>query len=674
MFKDVYNKLNAEISAQIPFNYVAEISRHHRIQASPGLRDAVTYAVETLKENGVNAEVKSYPANDKDYAWTSLMFKEWSCKNAELELVEPEDKAKFLARWHESKLSLIQKSQPTFPEGVTAEVVLLEDGETQKEYKKLDVKNKIVLSKGDLNRVYELAIKQRGAIGIITDRQWVREPDLPEGELEDALKYTSFWWNPGDVPCFGFVLTPRNGKWLRKLIKESKKPVKVHAKVESTLSEGLLDNAVATIPGETNEEVIVVAHICHPQPSCNDNASGSAATMEAARAIQKLISEKQLSKPKRTIRFTLVPEMSGTYAYLADREKDILQMVAAINMDMVGEKQDVCGGPFIVERTPESTPSYVNALIQAIFDEIKGEVKNLGGSSRYALFKHHVSPFSGGSDHYVYSDPSVGVPCPMLIQWPDKFWHTSYDTIDKVDPEMLRKAALIAATYAYTIANAEAAQAIWLATETFTRELNSITTKFQDNITMALTTEPKEAANILKNLKKLDSYHTNKANKAIQSVKRLSNDKEVEKTVETLLKDLNKTVKSLRQRAEENIKAAINKKGASLPKTSKRLNTLEKKTSSIIPKRLYRGPINVRSWLSKLTKEEQEAYYQLGKKHSEARILGTLAIYWTDGKRNLYEISQQVMLETGRTNLEYLADYFEFLNKMKLIEYLHINE
>ena len=90
-----------------------------------------------------------------------------------------------------------------------------------------------------------------------------------------------------------------------------------------------------------------------------------------------------------------------------------------------------------------------------------------------------------------------------------------------------------------------------------------------------VTADPKEASNILRNLKKLESYHTNRAIKAIQSVKRLSNDKEVEKTVDTLSQDLSKIVKSLRLRAEANIKAAIKKTGVSLPRTSKRLNKLE---------------------------------------------------------------------------------------------------
>ena len=102
-------------------------------------------------------------------------------------------------------------------------------------------------------------------------------------------------------------------------------PVKAHGYIKAELYEGFLDNAVATIPGETDEEVIVIAHICHPEPSANDNASGCGAAMEAARAIKKLIDDGVLTKPKRTIRFTLVPEMAGSYSYLAEREEEELQ-------------------------------------------------------------------------------------------------------------------------------------------------------------------------------------------------------------------------------------------------------------------------------------------------------------------------------------------------------------
>lgn len=137
--------------------------------------------------------------------------------------------------------------------------------------------------------------------------------------------------------------------------------------------------------------------------------------------LHKLIDDKRLPEPRRSLVFTWVPEMTGTYAWLNEVEGEIPEMVAALNLDMVGEKQDVTGSSLLVERTPEATPSFVNSLMEAIYDEVKKQASNLGGSSEYPLFRHAVTPFSGGSDHYVYSDPTVCVPCPMIIQWPDKF-------------------------------------------------------------------------------------------------------------------------------------------------------------------------------------------------------------------------------------------------------------
>ena len=681
MFKHAFDKLEKEVSGDIAFNFVLEISRHHRIQASPGLRAAVEYAVDTLKGYGLDAGVHVYPADGESYCWSSLQFKEWSCRDAELRLTQPAEEARTLARWSESKLSIIQRSHPTPGGCCEAEVVVLDKGEEDSDYKRIDVEGKIVVTNGDLSRVHEMAVERRGALGIIFDGTWVRPPALLEGELDDALRYTSFWWAGDERPCFGFVLTPRTGRWLRELVKKQgkkRKPVKVWAKVDSQIYQGSIENAVATIPGDTDEEVVVVAHICHPQPSANDNASGSAAAMEAARALWKLIAQGVLPKPRRTIRFTLVPEMTGSYAYLAENEERIPRMVAALNLDMVGEKQDVCGGPLIVEKTPEATPSFVNALMEAIYDEVKAEAKNLGGSASYPLFKHAVTPFSGGSDHYVYSDPTVGVPSPMIIQWPDKFWHTSFDTLDKVDPEMLRKVALMTATYAYFVASAGPAEAVWLAGEVAARQKEGMTAYVREMLSQAMNESveaedpARKLAEALAEMKRVIPYRLGRGVEAIRSTGRLAGGDPVYREVEDrLVSDLEASVKVERKRAERAFADYAKVKGlAQLPKVrKKRLRKLEKEAAGIVPKRLFKGPVSTRAWVRKLSTEDRDALWRLGKDHVEGRSLGTLAMFWTDGGRSLLEISGLVELERGKTDLEYLVAYYGFLGKMGLVEY-----
>ncbi|MHC4690142.1 MAG: DUF4910 domain-containing protein [Planctomycetota bacterium] len=679
MFKRVLDELEREVSGEISFGFVSEISRHHRIQASPGIRDAVNYAVETMGGFGLDVEVDEYPADGESYSWSSLHFKEWVCRDAELRLVTPEGEARFLARWSEAKLSVIQRSYPTPAGGVEAEVVVLDNGEEEGDYKGLDVEGKLVLTRGDLGRVHELAVERRGAVGIVFDGTWVRPPALVEGELDDALRYTSFWWAGDEKACFGFVLTPRTGRWLRALIEEKRKKsetVRLFARIDSEVYEGSIENAVFSVPGETDEEVVVVGHICHPQPSANDNASGSGAAMEAARALGKLISGGKLDVPRRSIKFTLVPEMAGTYNYLARREGEIPGMVAALNLDMVGERQEVTGGPLIVEKTPEALPSFVNSLMEAIYEEARGEAVNLGGSAKYPLFMYAVTPFSGGSDHYVYSDPSVGVGCPMIIQWPDKFWHTSYDTLDKVDPAMLRRVALMTATYAYFIASAGPEEAVWLVHEVAVRERGRFASRVQELVTRAFNEadageDPgREVALALRRLKRLVPYLYGRMALAVGSVGRLAGGDEGYAAAEAgVLTDLERFVRSERRRAEGELRSWAGVRGL-LPLPSVRggrRRKLEAEASGMVVRRLFRGPVSVRPWVRRLSGEDREAWWRLGRDHRDSRLLGTLALYWCDGVRSLLEVSGLVELEAGRTDLVYLVEYFRLLERMGLV-------
>jgi hypothetical protein len=69
-----------------------------------------------------------------------------------------------------------------------------------------------------------------------------------------------------------------------------------------------------------------------------------------------------------------------------------------------------------------------------------------------------------------------------------------------------------------------------------------------------------------------------------------------------------------------------------------------------------------------MKEEDREGFRKLGKDYENCRTFGTLALYWTDGNRNLKEINELVELETGKSNLEYLMKYFRYLEKMNLIK------
>jgi hypothetical protein len=459
-------------SGDAAWQAVSNLSRFHRIQASPGYRQAAQWVHQQLVEAGLESEILSYPADERNSFWAWTSFQEWDCTHATLHLIAPEEQAQELANFRADPISVIQRSSPFAGE---AEVVLLEDGTAESGYDNLEIAGRIVLTRGDLRRVWELAVAQRGAVGILFDGMRSVPPVRPGGDLADIRQYTSFWWLPGDTHCFGFVLTPRQGQALRCLLKESEEAVRVRASVDSRLYDGAMEVVSAVIPGQKDEEIVVVAHLCHPVPSANDNASGAAAALEAARALQSLVASSQLPAPKRTIRFLWLPEMNGSLAYLARREDSLVRMVAGVNLDMVGEDQEQTGSSWLIERPPDAAASFAPDLLARLRDELPS-IKGMTGVSpshiglgAYPLYRQAEVPFSGGSDHFILSDPTVGVPTPMLIQWPDRFYHTSADTPDRVDPQSLARAGTLAAAYAYWLATAGGKEAIWLGYEMLAR-------------------------------------------------------------------------------------------------------------------------------------------------------------------------------------------------------------
>ena len=80
------------------------------------------------------------------------------------------------------------------------------------------------------------------------------------------------------------------------------------------------------------------------------------------------------------------------------------------------------------------------------------EAPNLSGKM-VSKTNYTFESFSGGPDHVGFSDPTVGIPCCMLGQWPDLNYHTATDTLDVIDPEVLAFSCRTAALFVYTLAN-----------------------------------------------------------------------------------------------------------------------------------------------------------------------------------------------------------------------------
>lgn len=674
MIRETVNTIRQAYSGQRAKEDVAAISRHHRIQASPGYRDAANYVLDECLKVELQAQMETYPANHQTQFWTSGSFQEWSCNRATLHLTQPADQARKLADYQEMKLSLIQRSAPFQGE---AEVILLEDGLFEEEYEHLDLAGKLVLTKGAPGRVRQLAVQKHGAIGIIFDGMTEVPPIREAMDLPDARQYTSFWWwgSSEEKQCFGFVLSPREGESLRRLIRQQTtnggQPVKVRADVDSKFLDGQIEIVTALIPGTTPETVIIVSHLCHPQPSANDNASGAAANLEAARVLQQLISAGDLPQPQRNIRFLWMPEMTGSYAYLARHEDLIPNLIAGLNLDMVGEDQSQTGSVLLLERPPEASASFTADLLEWLQETVLNDFQPFDGLGQYSLQRFATVGFSGGSDHYIFSDPSVGVPMPMLNQWPDKFYHTSADTLGHVDPDSLARAGTIAASYAYFIASMDADKVTWLAHEMLVRFRRRISSLVQDFVTAIATgagtdRSPKDQAA----LEQQTAFWLDRHRVALQGL--ISVGGSSRSLSDMLYYDAARFVNRELERARRIAsQMSMDFTLETEPESVANPDQWERQAAEMIPSRKYRGPASlIGDALAKLTLEERTAWFQLTQSRKVGRFtIPTLAEYWADGRRTALEIIDLVEMETGVRDAELIVNWFVMLQRIGLLHF-----
>jgi Peptidase family M28 len=652
MYRTLLATLNAEVSGVAAKNLVARISQWHRIQASPMYREAAEWVHATLHGWGVQSEIERYAAREGTMAWGEPLFQEWSCDEAMLHLVELDGAQKKLADYREVPLSLMPRSAPAQGE---YEVVVVDGGERPEHYAGLDVRGKLVLTRSQPMAVHHLAIERFGAAGLIFDGMRSIPQVCPPGDLQDDIQYASWWWWGGETKAFGFALSPRAGAGLRRTIerraRRGEAPVRVRALVRSQFADGTIEAVTAQIEGETDEQVLIVGHLCHPAPFANDNASGAAAVMEAARALQALIAGGRLPKPRRGIRFLWIPEMTGTYAYLAAHEAELPRFVAGLNLDMVGEDQDQTGSSWLLVRTSDALPSFAAPLLEAIREGYFGEAHSFSGQGDFPLFRHAVVPYSNGSDHYILGDPTVGIAAPMLIQWPDRFYHTTADTLEKVSPQSLQRSATLAATYAYFIASAGPREAAWLARELNYRFEIRLARKLQSAVTAALSGVPPEGPAWERRV----AFQLDRQEAALESLRRLD-------------PGFDSTPWSDQARAISEA-AWVRAHDALADWQAADVDLLAEDEAQLVPTRRYRGPISLRPHMRRLPAEEREAAQAMLRAHSAfCDLPADVALYWADGRRTLAEILDLTELETGVRDVAGLVAYFKLLAWLELIE------
>ncbi|RLG59586.1 hypothetical protein DRN86_04010 [Candidatus Geothermarchaeota archaeon] len=485
---ELINLIEKEISAENAKIHASRISSYHRIQASPGFHEAARYVYDQLVKLGLKPRVYKYVADGKtEYlGWISPVG--WEIFDGELWIIEPERVC--LGKFRDRPILVIAHSGSTPEEGIEGEVIDVGGGERVEDYRGRDVRGKFVLACGDIFKVHLEAVVKRGAVGILSY-------DPRRSETPTASIYRGIWPFADEIDKIGvaFSISLKDAERIKQHIREGKK-VKVWGRVRSRFFKGEIEVISLLMEGKTKEEVILIAHLCHPMPGSNDNASGSGLLIELARTISELI-KKGFSLGK-SVRFLWVPEMSGTAAYLHGNPES-KQIRFCINLDMVGENQEVCDSVLTLVRSPESLPSYLPYLAGIILDKVfsKGE-RQFGDVDILPLKRWKKTPYTIGSDHYIFADSTIGVPSIAFIHWPDKFYHTSLDTPDKLDSEELKRVGIAALATALFLSKPENEDLIWISEKIVDECLLEIMKSFEQTLESMMMRDKDKASKAFK--------------------------------------------------------------------------------------------------------------------------------------------------------------------------------
>jgi aminopeptidase YwaD len=326
---------------------------------------------------------------------------------------------------------------------------------TNQDFEGKEVKGKFVLSlaPNGLAATYNRAI-EFGAIGVLGISA-IGAGDRAT-DYANAIVWTTVNAKPNTA---AWALSPRAAHELETQLNRGQK-VTIRSVTKSEQVPNKQEIVHAEIPGDgsTTQEVAIGGHLfeAYIKQGANDDNSGCALTLEIGRAYLKLIAEGKLPRPKRTINFQWVQEISGTNAWFKAHPEKQKVIIGDLNFDMEAIRLTQSRSFWVLQRTPDTFPSYINDIAQSMMEYIADisrervryrrdgygasqPVESPNGSTDAFYIK--IDKHYGASDHVTYMQH--GIPAVMFITWPDMWYHSSQDTPDKQDSTQYKRAAAV---------------------------------------------------------------------------------------------------------------------------------------------------------------------------------------------------------------------------------------
>jgi hypothetical protein len=607
------------------------------------------YGAEGLQTAGLSAvESLAFPADGETRFADWVAPLAWDVTEAELKVVEPEPVP--LVKYTQAPWGLVMWSAPTPPQGLQAEIVMLDKHTEEQLAAGQEVppnpewQGKILFSSRLAPDFKRMAARQ-GALGIVSDHQAVYGGARMERPPEKVSWIN--WWSDDpngwpftrrDAPAFGFSLSARQGDRLRDLFRRGQ-AVKAFARVDSRLYNGSFDLVTGVIPGHVpSEEVLVFAHLY--EVGAQDNAGGCATVLEAARCLNALIVSGRLPQPRRSIRFMLSWEIYGLLAYAGARPDAMHRIVAGLNLDSLGIPERLSGARFEVHANPHAQASYTDVLAQRIAE-------------------HHlpsgewtVAPFD--TTDAVIADPLIGIPTPWLGEMTSRLWHSSLDTPEKLDPRTLAQEGVVAATYLYSLANAGPQDIPWLAREVYQEALRNVAEAADLSPDRQGQTGPSDEA--WRQTSRRLSYAADRGRQALRSCARVGSASDTA----SLLADYDRQLDEEWERRLLSLERALaTRAGAAWSRPGPApLSLAEVEAAHLAPRRTVPGGLSLGRLPQELWPEVVRVTH--GENPRWSKVL-CCALYWADGQRSMLEVKHQLEQELGPLDFD-LFGYFRFLS------------
>ncbi len=459
-----YRALSTRVDGAAALETVRFMDQYWRLAGNPGFNSSIDH----IRARLLAAGFAPTPEKGRPY----VQIEEWGTTRGwdyQLGTVAFADGGEVVLSRLRDRVSLAINSFSTPKGGLTARLIDVGDGSQAAHYDNLDVKGAVVLGDADAGRLWQHAVKARGAVGIISTRvaPYIRPSDpklFTSPDQHEVFQWGSIPYD-ADVKGFGFKASWRAASRMRERLKSG--PVDLKIDIESTFYEAPTRTLVAEIPGAIRPDarIVMAAHV--QEPGANDNASGCGTLYALAAALAGIADVRGLGPPGRTLTFLWLDEIRGSRQWLgadAERAKGVQYM---FSLDMTGEDTAKTGGSFLIEKqadpsavwTRPSDPHSEWGAGSVKVESLKGSLLNdlhLAVSLRRAKETKWVvrtNPYEGGSDHTTFGD--AGIPSVLNWHFTDRYYHTNLDRPDKTSAAEMVNVGVAVATSAWLLATAD---------------------------------------------------------------------------------------------------------------------------------------------------------------------------------------------------------------------------